>query len=95
MSVTRVRAITYVTAVSTHVRAITYVTAVSTHVRAITYVTAMQGRSTKIKTGQAIDDVSQTRGGGGGWGHAPPGKFLKFRCSVSTFGAILGPATLQ
>ena len=77
----------------THVRAITYVTAVSTHVRAITYVTAMQGRSTKIKTGQAIDDVSQTRGGAGGM--PPPGKFLKFRCSVSTFGAILGPATLQ
>ena len=33
----------------------------------------LQGRSTKIKTGQAIDDVTQTRGGGGGggWGHAP------------------------
>ena len=43
----------------------------------------MQGRSTKIKTGQAIDDVMQTRGAGG---MSPPplqGKFLKFRCSVS------------
>ena len=46
-----------------------------------------QGRSTNIKTRQAIDDVPQTRGV---WGHAPPGKFLKSRCSVSTFSAILG-----
>ena len=52
-----------------------------------------QGRSTKIKTGQAIDDVTQTRGAGGM--PPPPGKVLKFRCSVSTFGAILGPSTLQ
>ena len=29
----------------------------------------LQGRSTKIITGQAIDHVTQTRGG---WGHAPP-----------------------
>ena len=50
-----------------------------------------QGRSTKIKTGQAIDDMTQTRGAA----DMPPGKFLKFRCSVSTFGAILGPSTLQ
>ena len=50
-----------------------------------------QGRSTGIKTGQAIDDVTQTRGAGG----MPPRKILKFRCSVSTFGAVLGPSTLQ
>ena len=49
------------------------------------------GRSTKIKIGQAIDDVTQTRGAA----DMPPGKGLKFRCSVSTFGAILGPSTLQ
>ena len=46
-----------------------------------------QGRSTNIKTGQAIDDVPQTRGSGG---MPPLGKFLKSRCSVSTFRAILG-----
>ena len=46
---------------------------------------SIQGRSTKIKTGQAIDDGTQTRGAG----VCPsPG------CSVSTFGAILGPSTL-
>ena len=47
--------------------------------------------STRIKTGQTIDDVMQTRG----LRACPPGKCLKFRCSVSTFGAILGPSTLQ
>ena len=45
----------------------------------------IQGRSTKIKTGQAIDDVTQTRGAAG----MPPG------CSVNTFGAILCPSTIQ
>ena len=55
------------------------------------FVCLYQGRSTKIKTGQAIDDMTQTRGAGG----MPPGHFLKFKCSVSTFGAILGPSTLQ
>ena len=43
-----------------------------------------------IKTGQAIDDVTQTRGAAG----MPPRKILKFICSLSTFGAILGPSTL-
>ena len=55
-------------------------------------INACQGRSTKIKSGQAIDDVMQTRGV---WGHASQGKVLKSRCSVSIFGAILGPSTLQ
>ena len=31
-----------------------------------------QGCSSKIKTGQAMDDVAQSRGGGGGLGACPP-----------------------
>ena len=54
----------------------------------------LQGRSTKIKTGQAIDDVTQTRGGGGAGG-MPLRKMFEILMFCEYFGAILGPSTLQ
>ena len=51
----------------------------------------VQGRSTKIKSGQAIDDVNQLGGSGG----MTPRNIFEMLIFCEYFGAILGPSTLQ